>query len=66
MKSARGLSNAMREAAQVDALFVAVEAALGSPNIVVYNASGRARGPFIDLIPSEVERTLALAPMVAS
>src|SRR6266446_1120376 len=45
------------ESAQVSAMFEAVEAALGSPDIVVYNASGRARGPFIDLVPSDVERT---------
>jgi NAD(P)-dependent dehydrogenase (short-subunit alcohol dehydrogenase family) len=48
------------EPTQVDAMFDAVEAAQGSPDIVVYNASGRARGPFVDLIPSDVERTLAV------
>jgi NADP-dependent 3-hydroxy acid dehydrogenase YdfG len=32
------------EPTQVDAMFDAVEAAQGSPDIVVYNASGRARG----------------------
>ena len=48
------------EPTQVDAMFDVVEAAQGSPDIVVYNASGRARGPFVDLIPSDVERTLAV------
>jgi NAD(P)-dependent dehydrogenase (short-subunit alcohol dehydrogenase family) len=48
------------EPTQVDAMFDAVEAVQGSPDIVVYNASGRARGPFIDLVPSDVERTLAV------
>lgn len=35
----------------VERLFEDVEAAIGVPEIVVYNASGRVRGPIIDLDP---------------
>ena len=44
--------------AQVTTLFSDVEAALGSPDVVVYNASYRTRGPFVDLVPDEVEKAL--------
>ena len=44
--------------AQVAKLFSDVEAALGSPDVVVYNASYRTRGPFVDLVPDEVEKAL--------
>ncbi len=44
--------------AQVGKLFSDVEAALGSPDVVVYNASYRTRGPFVDLVPDEVEKAL--------
>jgi NAD(P)-dependent dehydrogenase (short-subunit alcohol dehydrogenase family) len=42
----------------VERLFADVEAAIGAPDIVVYNASGRARGPLIGLDPAEVKRGL--------
>ena len=41
--------------ASVAALFSAVDAAQGAPDVVVYNASARARGPLVDLDP-EAER----------
>jgi NAD(P)-dependent dehydrogenase (short-subunit alcohol dehydrogenase family) len=41
-------------------LFAAVESAFGEPDVVVYNASYRTRGPFIELDPAEVEKTLAV------
>jgi len=41
-------------------LFAEVEGALGSPDVVIYNASARTRGPLVDLDPAEVERTLAV------
>jgi NAD(P)-dependent dehydrogenase (short-subunit alcohol dehydrogenase family) len=44
--------------AQVARLFSDVEAALGSPDVVVYNASYRTRGPFVELVPDEVEKSL--------
>jgi NAD(P)-dependent dehydrogenase (short-subunit alcohol dehydrogenase family) len=43
---------------QVAKLFVDLEAAGGAPDVVVYNASYRTRGPFIELDPAEVERSL--------
>jgi NAD(P)-dependent dehydrogenase (short-subunit alcohol dehydrogenase family) len=42
-------------------LFTVVDRALGAPEVVVYNASGRVRGPFIDLDPEQVERALAVS-----
>jgi len=42
-------------------LFESVGAALGDPEVVVFNANGRARGPLIDLSPSDVERMLAVS-----
>ena len=44
--------------AQVLKLFSDVEAGLGSPDVVVYNASYRTRGPFVELVPDEVEKAL--------
>jgi NAD(P)-dependent dehydrogenase (short-subunit alcohol dehydrogenase family) len=42
-------------------LFGEVERAFGAPDVVVYNASYRTRGPFIDLNPAEVEKSLAVS-----
>jgi NAD(P)-dependent dehydrogenase (short-subunit alcohol dehydrogenase family) len=42
-------------------LFGEVERAYGAPEVVVYNAGYRTRGPFIDLDPAEVEKTLAVS-----
>src|SRR5215469_6298303 len=47
--------------ADVERLFAEVEAALGAPDIVIYNASYRTRGPLIELDPSEVERSLMVS-----
>jgi NAD(P)-dependent dehydrogenase (short-subunit alcohol dehydrogenase family) len=46
--------------ADVETLFAEVEAALGAPDIVIYNASYRTRGPFVDLNPADVEKALAV------
>src|SRR5258707_423765 len=48
------------DAHQVERLFGDVESRIGAPHIVVYNASGRTRGPFVGLDPAEVERSLAV------
>jgi NAD(P)-dependent dehydrogenase (short-subunit alcohol dehydrogenase family) len=45
---------------QVERLFDEVERDVGAPDVVIYNASGRVRGPLVDLDPAEVERTLAI------
>lgn len=44
--------------AQVEALFAALERGEGAPDVVVYNASYRTRGPLIDLDPAEVEKSI--------
>ncbi|SRR6266496_935889 len=46
------------EAEQVEAMFAAVEAKWGVPDLVVYNAGYRARGPLVSLDPKDVERTI--------
>ncbi len=47
--------------AEVVKLFSDVEAALGSPDVVVYNASYRTRGPFIELDPDEVAKSISVS-----
>jgi NAD(P)-dependent dehydrogenase (short-subunit alcohol dehydrogenase family) len=47
--------------ADVSKLFAEVESAFGEPDVVVYNASYRTRGPFIELDPAEVEKTLIVS-----
>lgn len=44
----------------VDALFAALDREKLTPDVVVYNPSYRARGPFVELDPAEVEKTLAM------
>lgn len=44
--------------AQVAKLFTEVDAAIGAPDVVVYNPSYRVRGKLVDLDPEEVRRTL--------
>ncbi|MER2265723.1 SDR family NAD(P)-dependent oxidoreductase [Methylobacterium oxalidis] len=47
--------------AEVEALFARLEPALGGhPDVVVYNASGRLRGPLPDLDPEAVARSLSV------
>ena len=45
---------------QVERAFAAVEGKWGVPELVIYNAGYRTRGPVADLDPKEVERTLAV------
>ncbi len=49
------------EPEEVAGLFDALVAAVGEPDVVVYNASGRARGPLTSLVPEEVARALAVS-----
>ena len=46
--------------AEVAKLFADVEADFGAPDVVVYNASYRTRGPFVELDPAEVEKSLSV------
>jgi NAD(P)-dependent dehydrogenase (short-subunit alcohol dehydrogenase family) len=47
--------------AQVARMFTAVEGAIGAPEVVVYNASARARGPVAELVPAEVDRAIMVS-----
>ena len=49
------------EPAEVSKLFAEVEAAVGAPDVVVYNASYRTRGPVAELDPAEVEKSIAVS-----
>src|SRR4051812_37634697 len=44
--------------AQVEAAFEAVERKWGVPSVVIYNASYRTRGPFVELDAGEVEKSI--------
>jgi NAD(P)-dependent dehydrogenase (short-subunit alcohol dehydrogenase family) len=45
---------------EVEKLFADLDASLGAPDIVIYNASFRTRGPFVELDPLDVEKALAV------
>ena len=49
------------DASQVEDTFKAVEAKWGVPDLVVYNASFRTRGPFVELKADEVRKTLEVS-----
>ncbi len=49
------------KADDVERLFGLVEREIGTPDLVVYNASGRSRGPFVELVPSDVEQAIAVS-----
>jgi NAD(P)-dependent dehydrogenase (short-subunit alcohol dehydrogenase family) len=48
------------ERGDVEKLFADVDASLGAPDIVIYNASFRTRGPFVEIDPLDVEKALAV------
>ena len=47
--------------ADVAKLFADLESTVGAPDIAIYNASYRTRGPFVDLDPAEVEKSIAVS-----
>lgn len=49
------------EADQVERLFAEVERALGAPDVVVYNASGRLRGAFTELDAAAVAQAIMVS-----
>jgi NAD(P)-dependent dehydrogenase (short-subunit alcohol dehydrogenase family) len=49
------------ETSQVAALFEAVDKSQGAPDVVVYNASNRVRGPFVDLAADDVKRAIDIS-----
>jgi NAD(P)-dependent dehydrogenase (short-subunit alcohol dehydrogenase family) len=58
---ARAFACDAADADEVERLFGAVERELGNPDVVVYNASARARGPFVDLLPADVAHAIAIS-----
>jgi NAD(P)-dependent dehydrogenase (short-subunit alcohol dehydrogenase family) len=58
---ARAFACNATEPEEVERLFGMVEREVGTPDIVVYNASGRARGAFVDLVPAEVANAIAVS-----
>jgi NAD(P)-dependent dehydrogenase (short-subunit alcohol dehydrogenase family) len=46
---------------EVERLFGLVEREMGVPDLVVYNASARARGNFVDLVPADVAQAIAVS-----
>ena len=46
---------------QVEKLFTDMDAGIGAPDVVVYNASFRTRGPLVDLDPADVEKAIAVS-----
>jgi NAD(P)-dependent dehydrogenase (short-subunit alcohol dehydrogenase family) len=49
------------DAAQVEKMFGAVEKEFGVPDLVVYNASFRTRGPVVDLKPEDVRKAIEVS-----
>ena len=48
--------------ADVERLFAELDAQ-GAPDVVAYNASYRTRGPFVELDPDEVEKSLRVSAL---
>ena len=46
---------------EVERLFGMVEREIAAPDIVVYNASGRARGAFVDLVAADVAEAMTVS-----
>ncbi|MGJ4908303.1 SDR family NAD(P)-dependent oxidoreductase [Bradyrhizobium sp. HKCCYLRH2060] len=46
---------------EVERLFGIVEREIGAPDLVVYNASARARGALTDLVPADVQQSIAIS-----
>lgn len=58
---ARAFACDSTNADEVERLFGLVEREIATPDIVVYNASARARGAFVDLVPAEVAQSIAVS-----
>jgi NAD(P)-dependent dehydrogenase (short-subunit alcohol dehydrogenase family) len=59
--SARAFACDATDHDQVERLFGLVEREIGTPDVVVYNASARARGPFLDLVPADVAQAITVS-----
>ena len=58
---ARAFACDATNADEVERLFGQVEREVAVPDVVVYNASGRARGAFADLVPADVANAIAVS-----
>jgi NAD(P)-dependent dehydrogenase (short-subunit alcohol dehydrogenase family) len=58
---AKGFAADATDPAAVERLFSEVDAALGEPDVVVYNASARVRGPLAELDPGAVLEALTVS-----
>jgi NAD(P)-dependent dehydrogenase (short-subunit alcohol dehydrogenase family) len=58
---AKSFSCDAAEPAQVARLFADVEASMGAPDVVIYNASARVRGQLVSLSAADVERALSVS-----
>jgi NAD(P)-dependent dehydrogenase (short-subunit alcohol dehydrogenase family) len=58
---ARAFACDASQESDVAKLFADVEAAQGAPDVVVYNASSRARGSIVDLVPADVEKAIRIS-----
>ena len=55
---AQGFTCDAQDEAQVRRLFAETEGAFGPLDVVIYNASARTRGPFVGLVPADVQHAL--------
>src|SRR5260370_12070134 len=62
---ARAFACDAQDKAQVQRLFADIDREHGAPDVVIYNATARARGPFIQLIPAECQPALQVTPFRA-
>jgi NAD(P)-dependent dehydrogenase (short-subunit alcohol dehydrogenase family) len=58
---ARAFACDATNAEEVERLFGLVDREIGAPDVVVYNASGRARGAFTDLVAADVAQAIAIS-----
>jgi NAD(P)-dependent dehydrogenase (short-subunit alcohol dehydrogenase family) len=58
---ARAFACDATDADEVERLFGLVERESGTPDLVVYNASARARGAFVELVPADVANAIAIS-----
>jgi NAD(P)-dependent dehydrogenase (short-subunit alcohol dehydrogenase family) len=58
---ARAFACDATNAEEVERLFGLVDREIGAPDVVVYNASGRARGAFTDLVAADVAQAIAVS-----
>jgi NAD(P)-dependent dehydrogenase (short-subunit alcohol dehydrogenase family) len=57
---ARAFACNATEPEEVERLFGLVEREIATPDLVVYNASARARGAFVELVPADVANAIAV------